>query len=530
MKLATEDCIAKIVDYFKSQTKVPFDKAALMDPKQWKRIKKSGNKKDGFIRLFVHRGLDDTCNKANVNNLDVQWVFVVKSTETDITELHPAALVAGKLVEKQEDFPSFLPIKGEKDEAPEVDFIKELAESPETLPTKKKKVYYFELCPPMYNFPSKFDSIPIVQIVSKTYWEKHHGFDDSITSENTELPEGFCDGDDGHFEYEGTKEEATEKLLKAGFVPLPKCNCKDCNNWRRNENNNPVPNPQNSNSANTVQNKNIKHPTLAELKANPITVPLGLQPNKKEDLSGRVIYDLGGDGLKCRNISFHCGPEQEDGALDDREGGFGNDERLEKLFADFGKHIFIGAAENYHTAKLIPGISAKELWEVIVERLKRSGAVLMEGGHDGSNEDDEDDYDEDEEDDDSNDTEAKFQVNAFDGKVSVQFYVPAEGEYLDKAALSNLNIPSSKFSVPMLNPCGIAYLDFNGAVADCKTLLISYGYHEYFAGSEERKLAEQIKNAKFNAADWVFGFKADEGEYGEGYIYLIKKAFWDKEK
>ena len=429
MKITTEDCVEKIVEYYQNANDLRFDRAILIDASQWKRVSKTGNKTVGFTRLFSNRGLDAACQKANTQGLDIKLVTVVKSTETEITSVQPSAIINGKLVEKEEDLPAFVQTKTKASEAPEDDFIKELAESPETLPKKENK-------------------------------------------------------------------------------------------------------PQSTGS---------KYPTLAELKANQITVPFGLKP--KKDLSGRVIYDLGDDGLECSNglkavdnsannkgdgeFSFYCGPEQEDGCLDDRGGGFGNDKRLEKLFADFGDRMFIGAAENYHTVKLIPGISAKELWEVIVERLKHSGAVLMEGGNDGSNEDDED---EDEDDGDSNDTEAKFEVNAFDGKVSVQFYVPAEGAYLDKTALSNLNIPSSKFSVPMLNDCGLAYLDFNGTIADCKALLTSYGYHEYFAGSEERKLAEQVKNAKFNAADWVFGFKADEGEYGEGYIYLIKKAYWDKEK
>jgi hypothetical protein len=48
----------------------------------------------------------------------------------------------------------------------------------------------------------------------------------------TRRPEGFSECMEGSFEFEGAA-EGTKELLKAGFLPLPKCDCEDCKRWGR---------------------------------------------------------------------------------------------------------------------------------------------------------------------------------------------------------------------------------------------------------------------------------------------------------
>lgn len=131
---------------------------------------------------------------------------------------------------------------------------------------------------------------------------------------------------------------------------------------------------------------------LEQLKSNPIKVAfLPLPPSEYDDLSGRMVYDVGEEGLdddeslEDEGIGFYCGPETKSGWLHDTEDG-GCTEKLEKLFADLPTQTIGGSrypaisvqdAENYHTVALIPGISPRELWALIVERLERSGAVKM---------------------------------------------------------------------------------------------------------------------------------------------------------
>jgi len=139
-----------------------------------------------------------------------------------------------------------------------------------------------------------------------------------------------------------------------------------------------------------------------QIKANPITVPLtppeqpdwgedGYEPDEIPDLqwTGRVIFCLGDDGLTCFNemlevvdssaqnsgdgtFCFYCGPERPGGLLDDTYDG-GCYEKMKELFADLP--IDVGAAENYHAVKLVPGLSAEELWGVVKAKLTRSGAI-----------------------------------------------------------------------------------------------------------------------------------------------------------
>jgi len=121
-------------------------------------------------------------------------------------------------------------------------------------------------------------------------------------------------------------------------------------------------------------------PTLSELKENKIKVDLAVKPNKSKELTGGVVYALSEGGLGgCDDeFGFDCGPETEGGYLDDSDDGKCY-KKLEELFSDIpGNNIEIGAAENSHIVKLIPGISAKDLWDVIVDRLERSGARKME--------------------------------------------------------------------------------------------------------------------------------------------------------
>lgn len=134
-------------------------------------------------------------------------------------------------------------------------------------------------------------------------------------------------------------------------------------------------------------------PTLVQLQANKIKVDFAVRPSKSKGFSGRVLYALGDDGLNCYNamldavdcsekndgsghFAFYCGPEDEEGYLNDHDDG-GVDKKLAALFSDVPK-MDVGAAESYHTVNLIPGVSAKDLWDVIVCRLELSGAIKME--------------------------------------------------------------------------------------------------------------------------------------------------------
>lgn len=118
-------------------------------------------------------------------------------------------------------------------------------------------------------------------------------------------------------------------------------------------------------------------------------VPL-LNPDENDDFSGRVIFTREGlDELDdCdiyRELTFHCGPEDKDGALNDSYDG-GCYEQLKKIFDDFPKEPFcdgkytsslmdVGAAENFHLVELPKGITAQEMWELVKSRLVKAGAI-----------------------------------------------------------------------------------------------------------------------------------------------------------
>lgn len=131
-------------------------------------------------------------------------------------------------------------------------------------------------------------------------------------------------------------------------------------------------------------------PTLkdwAAIKANPVKVDLSKvhipQPTDPEfdkyneydadrykGWSGRIIFDVNEIEDDYDQISFYCGPE-DDGHLDDGEDG-GTYEKLRVLFSDMNPDV--GAAENFHIVPIIKGVTGKEIWKVVRERLLRSGA------------------------------------------------------------------------------------------------------------------------------------------------------------
>ena len=86
---------------------------------------------------------------------------------------------------------------------------------------ESKEAFYFKL----YEGPDGDPDIPVFYVCPKDFWDKNHHLDDDI---HPKMPDGFCECMESAYEYEGTKEEGTEKLLSAGFIPMPKCGCDDC--------------------------------------------------------------------------------------------------------------------------------------------------------------------------------------------------------------------------------------------------------------------------------------------------------------
>lgn len=78
--------------------------------------------------------------------------------------------------------------------------------------------HYFELD----NSESFGPEVSAFWIVSKDFWDKNHHWDDQVGQHNTQLPKGFYEMMEACFEYDGTPEEGTKKLLAAGYLPLPK--------------------------------------------------------------------------------------------------------------------------------------------------------------------------------------------------------------------------------------------------------------------------------------------------------------------
>ena len=91
-------------------------------------------------------------------------------------------------------------------------------------------------------------------------------------------------------------------------------------------------------------------------------------------LTGRVIYRFN----ECSDnvLSFHCGPETDDGYLLDCS-DCGIYKQLEELFSDTGIELNVGAAENYHEVVLTNGNDSDKVWSVIETRLVSAGAVEM---------------------------------------------------------------------------------------------------------------------------------------------------------
>ena len=128
----------------------------------------------------------------------------------------------------------------------------------------------------------------------------------------------------------------------------------------------------------TVDLKRVEYPKREDYDEGPDGDEDFENDNRDREWSGRVIFGLGemieeGEMEHCDGeVGFYCGPEDRDGSLEDTlDGGVGD--KLKTLFLDLD--ISIMDAENFHTASLVPGITAKELWGLIVERLERSGAV-----------------------------------------------------------------------------------------------------------------------------------------------------------
>ena len=142
------------------------------------------------------------------------------------------------------------------------------------------------------------------------------------------------------------------------------------------------------------------------LKANPITVDLRIDmdffykeilhhfgddvPRSKSVLAeytGKVLFcipDIEGWLTKkiweSEGLSFCCGPQCKDGSMCDSFDA-GTYPKLRILFADFPKDnngypmMDIGAAENAHGLEYIKDLTVDQAWEIIKERLERSGAI-----------------------------------------------------------------------------------------------------------------------------------------------------------
>ena len=148
---------------------------------------------------------------------------------------------------------------------------------------------------------------------------------------------------------------------------------------------------------------------LERLRANPIKVDLrspGKSPLDPDDddpdgeeekkwareieasYSGRVIYDFNEEDVEeDGTFNFYCGPETKDGYMSDQNHA-GVEDKLAALFADFPPQkieglpeeyprVDVGAAESLHRVQAIPGVQLRDLWKVMEERLRRSGAVPM---------------------------------------------------------------------------------------------------------------------------------------------------------
>lgn len=109
-----------------------------------------------------------------------------------------------------------------------------------------------------------------------------------------------------------------------------------------------------------------------EIKLVPLSLPVDQVGHPIEvKWSGRCVFAF--EESDEGEVSFTCGPEETDGALDDTFDG-GCYDKLGEMFQDL-PDTDIGAAENYHMIPIPPGMSRGKLRQIIRDRLLAAGAV-----------------------------------------------------------------------------------------------------------------------------------------------------------
>ena len=85
-KIKTGDCVKAICKFFVDYSgPSPLPKDELCDPSQWKRLSKTGNKVEGFVRVFAHKGVDAKAEKMDSGLQDrMRWGVAIRSTEDEI--------------------------------------------------------------------------------------------------------------------------------------------------------------------------------------------------------------------------------------------------------------------------------------------------------------------------------------------------------------------------------------------------------------------------------------------------------------
>ena len=119
-KIKTEDCVKAICGHWDKAIDegrpVPVGKyhgkaSDLINPKNWKRVKKLGDAKDGFIRLFANVIVDEECKIAGEEAADkgrvdlsarIKWVMVVRATDDEVYDVCPGATIDGEFLEGDE--------------------------------------------------------------------------------------------------------------------------------------------------------------------------------------------------------------------------------------------------------------------------------------------------------------------------------------------------------------------------------------------------------------------------------------------
>ena len=119
-KIKTGDCVQKIIDFWQKAIRedkpLPIGKyhgisSDLVNPKLWKRVKKLGNAKDGFVRLFANVVIDEECTRAGkeaagLSRVDlsarIKWVMVVRATDDEVYDVCAGATIDGEFLEGEE--------------------------------------------------------------------------------------------------------------------------------------------------------------------------------------------------------------------------------------------------------------------------------------------------------------------------------------------------------------------------------------------------------------------------------------------